>query len=777
MLTSGAMRALLCVAATTIATCSTPSQGNTTPAAPEPQAEATPAERDEAPRFDPDVVQADPDSAVARVRNALEVGTPELAGQLAATALAHAEGDDLYRLWWLSARASLEAGTPVVAFATLANVANSDHPLAPWARLERARILMEGDAALAAAEAEPLTELAWAGQHRARELRAAALVAAEQAELAEPLLRTLLAESGEGSAAASSAIPLAELLASRDDEASKLEAISLLRRVATRAPLSSAGRDAEARVAEIVRTLPRRRRRELADPSPEEAFARATALAAATRFTEAEAAFAEVAERAEDSALECRARLGQGRAIYYRRQRRRAAEHLVAVARDCEATEVRAWAYFLAGRGFRSAGEDELALAQYARIEEQTPGHSLADDARYRAARIEGDRGNEGEMIAKLESLPRDYPEGDMRGRARFLLAWRARRAGDAAAALTHLEALVRDGIGEDREDLAGRAGYWRGRVLASEDRDEEAREAWTAVVRDAPLTYYAQQALTRLQESQEASATSARALLGERSDGAMRFAWREELDTDAFARALELLRVGEVAKAETELGWLEARSDASDDELRWIHAALLDRAGAHARAVFLTRRRLRSFMERPPAGAHFARWRIAYPRAFAGAIEAAAAEQPVPPELVFAIAREESSFRPDAVSVAHAYGLTQLLVPTATRFGRRLDLRASATTLRDPVVNVRIGAAYMGWLWTRYEDNPVVLPSAYNAGQGATDRWLRERPEQHLDEWIEDIPYDETRRYTRRVLQTWGIYTWLDRGELPELAAQLPRR
>ncbi|MCA9608401.1 MAG: hypothetical protein KC619_22485, partial [Myxococcales bacterium] len=64
-----------------------------------------------------------------------------------------------------------------------------------------------------------------------------------------------------------------------------------------------------------------------------------------------------------------------------------------------------------------------------------------------------------------------------------------------------------------------------------------------------------------------------------------------------------------------------------------------------------------------------------------------------------------------------------------------------------------------------------------YNAGQGATDRWLRERPDQKLDEWIEDIPYDETRRYTRRVLQTWGIYTWLDRGELPDLPARLPHR
>ncbi|MCZ7681482.1 MAG: lytic transglycosylase domain-containing protein [Sandaracinaceae bacterium] len=190
---------------------------------------------------------------------------------------------------------------------------------------------------------------------------------------------------------------------------------------------------------------------------------------------------------------------------------------------------------------------------------------------------------------------------------------------------------------------------------------------------------------------------------------------------------------------------------------------------------MWLARRHLAAFLEQPPAGEHYARWRIAYPQAYAPLIEEAAEARALPPELVRAIAREESSFRADAVSVAHAYGLTQLIVPTARRFGRSAGVPISAQTLTDPRVNVTVGAEFMAWLWGRYESNPAVLPSAYNAGQGATDRWLRERPRQRLDEWIEDIPYDETRRYSRRVLQSWGIYAWLDRGELPELRASLP--
>ena len=543
-----------------------------------------------------------------------------------------------------------------------------------------------------------------------------------------------------------------------------------------RAPLSRAATDAETRAREVIAQLPASRRRALSDPPLAEALLRARALAAANRHEQAEEAFAAVVARARDEDLRCEARLGQGRAIYYRRQRGRAAAHLSEVARECTQTNVRAWARYLAAKGFASGDQYERALEQYALLEEQVAAHSLADDARYRSALIEIERGNDTEATRRLTSMLDDYPEGDMRGVARFMLAWRARARGDHEAALEHLDETIAAGPLEDREDLHGRAAYWRACSLAALERLDEAQSAWTEVVERHPLSYYAFQSLSRLEERSPAAAETARARLGRRGEPTIRFAHRAELEEPAFARALELFIVGEPEKARRELAWLRARSEAPD-ELRWIEAALLDRAGEHAEAVYITRRHLPSFHSEPPSGEHFARWRIAYPRAFAPEIEDATRMSPVPAELVFAIAREESSFRPEVVSIAHAYGLTQLIVPTARRFGRRIGLNVNAAVLSDPRVNVRIGAEYMSWLWRRYEENPVVLPSAYNAGQGATDRWLRERPSQRLDEWIEDIPYDETRRYTRRVLQTWGVYTWLDRGEAITLPAALPPR
>ncbi|MDQ3037772.1 MAG: lytic transglycosylase domain-containing protein, partial [Myxococcota bacterium] len=258
----------------------------------------------------------------------------------------------------------------------------------------------------------------------------------------------------------------------------------------------------------------------------------------------------------------------------------------------------------------------------------------------------------------------------------------------------------------------------------------------------------------------------------------ALRFARRDELEHPSFARAVALLRVGELGSAERELEASGLLADDASHDALWIAAAMLDRAGAHTKALELARRRLgEPLMTSMPEGRDRALWRIAYPRAFHPLIDAAAETEGVPSSFVRAIAREESSFRPDAVSVAHAYGLCQIIAPTAQRIARPLGLASDPRSLRRPEINVRIGAAYMGALRRRFDPQPALVPAAYNAGEGAVERWLRERGALELDEFIEEIPYDETRRYSRRVLQTWGIYGWLDDGALPRWPSALPSR
>ena len=113
--------------------------------------------------------------------------------------------------------------------------------------------------------------------------------------------------------------------------------------------------------------------------------------------------------------------------------------------------------------------------------------------------------------------------------------------------------------------------------------------------------------------------------------------------------------------------------------------------------------------------------------------------------------------------------------MPTARRFAPEVGEKATPRTLRKPEVNLKIGARYMAWLWDRLGENPALVPSAYNAGEGAVRRWLQEDSSRSLDVFIEEIPYDETRRYTRRVLQTYGVYEWMAAEQLPRLRSKLP--
>jgi soluble lytic murein transglycosylase len=737
------------------------------PPPPEAPAEA-PAEAAVTAELDPASLLPAPGARLARVLIALREARP---GDALALLDESAEADPMLRAW-LRSRALAALDRPVEAHEALAPVASSDHPLAPWARLRRAMMQRPVNPAGAADELADVTEADFAGRARARAVRAAALLESEQAEVAEPLLRAQLARAGPESAAASVAMPLARMLAARDDPASRREAIALYRRVDAFAPASTAAAEAREALTPLLADLP---------PAEREApvlrrIQRAEALASLQRHRAAAEAFRDAAVDAERDEDRCRALYGEGRAVYHQRQRRRAAELLEAAARGAcrQDPDRRAWALFYAARGRTSAGSGDAAIALYGELEAAHPGHRLADDARYRAALLREDGGELEAARAMLEALPADYPQGDMGGHARFRVAWQARQTGDRATAFTHLDALMnREDEDEAREDLHGRAAYWRAVVLEEQGQREAARRGFMDLVEARPLSYYAQQAIARLDERSPEDGAAARALLGPRRAAPLTFPWRDAFDAPALTRAAALLSVGETAWAAREL---DAWSGA-DADLGWIEAALFVHAGDYPRAVHATRRRLTAFRREPPTGRALTKWRIAYPQAFAPLIDQVAEEREIPPGLVRAIAREESSFRPEAVSAAHAYGLTQLILPTARRFARRVGLRATRRTLREPEVNVRIGASFMRWLWERYESNPAVLPSAYNAGQGATDRWIRERSGQRLDEWIEEIPYDETRRYTRRVLQSWGVYAWLYEGELPTLRGALPTR
>lgn len=155
----------------------------------------------------------------------------------------------------------------------------------------------------------------------------------------------------------------------------------------------------------------------------------------------------------------------------------------------------------------------------------------------------------------------------------------------------------------------------------------------------------------------------------------------------------------------------------------------------------------------------------LLYPMPYADEVAAAAEEFDLEPALIYAVMRQESLFRVDAESSAGARGLMQLRAGTAQGAAARLGSAGPGNPdLLDPRTNIRLGAAELARLLERYDGGIAPALAAYNAGPAAADRWLPAEPVAG-DVWLENVPFNETREYVRRVLWHSVVFDWLDGG------------
>jgi soluble lytic murein transglycosylase len=183
------------------------------------------------------------------------------------------------------------------------------------------------------------------------------------------------------------------------------------------------------------------------------------------------------------------------------------------------------------------------------------------------------------------------------------------------------------------------------------------------------------------------------------------------------------------------------------------LRAATMSQAGAME---------LTDWLDHYPVGRWRAAWEAAYPRPFAAVVASEAKRSQIPEALAHAIMREESAFDPRVVSHASAIGLMQLIVPTAKTMAKPLGLPWSEAALKRPEVNVALGCRFLSILRGKFVDNPLLAIPGYNAGAGAPKKWIEKRPTYDFDVWVERIPYEETRLYTKRVMTSMSAYEFL---------------
>jgi soluble lytic murein transglycosylase len=213
------------------------------------------------------------------------------------------------------------------------------------------------------------------------------------------------------------------------------------------------------------------------------------------------------------------------------------------------------------------------------------------------------------------------------------------------------------------------------------------------------------------------------------------------------FERVDALLSLDMQKEAGDELQWMAKQIDSP--QVLIAVAARLQKIGDFRHAVGLAARM--PYSEKMH--------RFWYPLAFREEVEIASKENGIDPMIALSVMREESRFDPDAKSVAGARGLMQLMPRTAFRLDRNVNLGISkASEINDVGNNIRLGVYYLKSLFKEFGSLPHVL-AAYNAGEAAVRKWEEKGDYKSVDEFIEDIPYPETRDYVKKVITSYYQY------------------
>jgi soluble lytic murein transglycosylase len=458
----------------------------------------------------------------------------------------------------------------------------------------------------------------------------------------------------------------------------------------------------------------------------------------------------------------CQARFLIGKSFTKLRRHGEAAPHYDAIASQCSDGDLVVRALYNVARGLWTIDRNADAFDRFRQIWTRFPGSTYADDALLQAARLRRDEGATVEADALLDQLLESYPAGDMRPDALWLRMVEKLHAEDYRGAVALADGVATN-PGETDLYSRGRIAYFRARALEGLNLTNEARAGFQQVMRDSPMGYYALLALNRLQAIDRAGARALVEELRTPSDKTEGFIGvrPEVARNEHFRSGVLLLRLGLFDLASSELGQLKADFP-NDNEVGWLVAFLYDKVGDYQRSHLVPGKRLDVSLAYP-AGSNLDRWHIAFPRPFVDEVNRRSRERRLDPFIVYAIMREESGFSPSIESWANAYGLLQLMLPTANDMAKATGRgRVTARQLFDPTVNIELGTMFMKTLSDAFDGHPALVIGGYNGGAANVRRWIRENGRMPFDLWVEEIPYSQTREYVKRVTMSYWIYRWL---------------
>jgi soluble lytic murein transglycosylase len=325
--------------------------------------------------------------------------------------------------------------------------------------------------------------------------------------------------------------------------------------------------------------------------------------------------------------------------------------------------------------------------------------------------------------------------------------------------------ALLREHVSRfPASDRTGAALYFLGR-LAEGGNDAGAAKAYYAEVAGRyPFSYYAGLAARRMAQPAlrgAAESAAARAFLNGVS-------WPERPRPRTFAPSsatrarierahlLDAADLEDQAESELRFG---ARLEDQPHVLAIRMAQALSKYSKPHRALQLLKSLVPDYFSIPVDDAPASFWRLLYPLPWRATLERNARLRGLDPYLVAGLVRQESEFNPDAVSASRAYGLTQILPSTGRMLLRASRRRFRPTVLFRPEVNLRLGTTYLRTMYDANSASWEQTLAAYNAGNSRVRSWLTWADYREPAEFVETIPFSETRTYIFAVMRNAAVY------------------
>jgi|GEM_PF-397374 soluble lytic murein transglycosylase len=434
--------------------------------------------------------------------------------------------------------------------------------------------------------------------------------------------------------------------------------------------------------------------------------------------------------------------------------------------------------------------EGEKALREYLSLKEP----SKKAEALYYLALVSLRQGREEGVFESEKQLSKNFPRSDERAKVLLLIAKLKSGKDPEGAAMAYravLEEFAGSAVSEEafwsigweaytsgrltdayddfsmylesrpKGKLSGQFLYWKARTAERLGRPEEAGVLFERVCSSSPQSFYCLMSEVRrsgqgVQEAagageplevQAVSVVMPPALTKALPAASAEKAFRR---SPRYQAAEELLLLGLSEQASIEIDLL-ARNHSEDKAALVELANLLYDASDFYRAFRIYRVHLSGSNEKEhlPLG---------YPMRLVESVKEKAPSEAADPFLVAAVMREESHFNPGAVSPVGALGLMQIMPSTGKQIAKELGEGFRKGSLLDPGTSIRFGSWYLGQILKRFNGDAVLAIAGYNAGPNAAARWAAALPVE-TDEFVESIPYEETRGYVKRVLRSYAEF------------------